>query len=86
MIINFYFHNRLLEKFFNDQDGGSLPGVPRRRRLSLFRTAPYFVFWSAALLPFLVTKWGRSAYWKLWLASSIGTVSYMALLFDRLQG
>ena len=62
-----------------------MPGVPRRRRLPWFRTLPSFVFFMAALLPFLATKWGRSAYWKMWLVSSVGSVSYMMLLFGKVQ-
>ncbi|XP_020622408.1 1-acyl-sn-glycerol-3-phosphate acyltransferase epsilon-like [Orbicella faveolata] len=76
--------DRILNKFYND--GGKMPGVPRKRRLPWSRTFPYFVFWMAALLPFLATKWGRSAYWKMWLVSSFGTVSYMLLLFGKVQG
>ena len=79
-----FFFSRILNKFYND--GGKMPGVPRKRRLPWSRTFPYFVFWMAALLPFLATKWGRSVYWKMWLVSSFGTVSYMLLLFGKVQG
>ncbi|KAJ7377265.1 1-acyl-sn-glycerol-3-phosphate acyltransferase epsilon [Desmophyllum pertusum] len=75
--------DRILNRFYNE--GGKMPGVPRKRRLPWSRTFPYFVFWMAALLPFLMTKWGRSAYWKMWLVSSFGTVSYMMLLFGKVQ-
>lgn len=75
--------DRILNKFYSE--GGQMPGVPRRRRLPWFRTFPSFVIFMAALLPFLMTKWGRSAYWKMWLVSSFGTVSYMMLLFGKVQ-
>lgn len=78
-----FLFSRILNKFYNE--GGKMPGVPRKRRLPWSRTFPYFVFWMAALLPFLATKWGRSAYWKMWLVSSFGTVSYMMLLFGKVQ-
>lgn len=75
--------DRILNRFY--KEGGQMPGVPRRRRLPWMRTFPSFVFFVAALLPFLVTKWGRSAYWKMWLLSSFGTVSYMMLFFGKVQ-
>lgn len=75
--------SRILNKFYND--GGKMPGVPRKRRLPWSRTLPYFVFWMATLLPFLATKWGRSAYWKMWLLSGFGSVSYMMFLFGKVQ-
>ena len=77
----YFLHSRILNRFYSE--GGQMPGVPRRRRLPWFRTFPSFVFFVTALLPFLVTKWGRSAYWKMWLVSSLGTVSYMMLLFGK---
>ena len=80
---DFLFSFRILNKFYSE--GGQMPGVPRRRRLPWFRTFPSFVIFMAALLPFLMTKWGRSAYWKMWLVSSFGTVSYMMLLFGKVQ-
>ena len=78
-----FLFSRILNKFYNE--GGKMPGVPQKRRLPRSRTFPSFVFWMAALLPFLATKWGRSAYWKMWLVSSFGTVSYMMLLFGKVQ-
>lgn len=75
--------SRILNKFY--QEDGKMPGVPRRRRLPWTRTFPYFVFWMATLLPFVMTKWGRSAYWKMWLVTSFGSVSYMMFLFGKVQ-
>lgn len=75
--------DRILNKFY--QEDGKMPGVPRRRRLPWTRTSPYFVFWMATLLPFVMTKWGRSAYWKMWLVTSFGSVSYMMFLFGKVQ-
>ncbi|RMX44317.1 hypothetical protein pdam_00018856 [Pocillopora damicornis] len=75
--------DRILNKFY--QEDGKMPGVPRRRRLPWTRTFPYFVFWMATLLPFVMTKWGRSAYWKMWLVTSFGSVSYMMFLFGKVQ-
>ena len=62
-----------------------MPGVPKRKRLSWFRTTPYFFLWTAILLPFLATKWGRSIYWKMSLITGVGSVAYMALVYDKLQ-
>lgn len=60
-----------------------MPGVPRRRRLPWLRTLPSFMIFMAALLPFLLTKWGRSAYWKMWLLSSVGTFLHDIFLWKR---
>ncbi|XP_029204601.2 1-acyl-sn-glycerol-3-phosphate acyltransferase epsilon-like [Acropora muricata] len=66
--------DRILKRFYSK--GGQMPGVPRRRRLPWLRTLPSFMIFMAALLPFLLTKRGRSAYWKMWLLSSVGTFLY----------
>ncbi|KAK2574644.1 1-acyl-sn-glycerol-3-phosphate acyltransferase epsilon [Acropora cervicornis] len=65
---------KILKRFYSK--GGQMPGVPRRRRLPWLRTLPSFMIFMAALLPFLLTKRGRSAYWKMWLLSSVGTFLY----------
>lgn len=75
--------DRILNKFY--QEDGRMPGVPRKRRLPWTRTFPYFVFWMATLLPFIMTKWGRSAYWKMWLVTSFGSVSYMMFFSGKDQ-
>lgn len=71
--------DRILKRFYST--GGQMPGVPRRRRLPWSRTLPSFMIFMAALLPFLLTKRGRSAYWKMWLLSSVGTFLYDIFLW-----
>ncbi|EDO36141.1 predicted protein [Nematostella vectensis] len=77
--------DQILSRFYNELGGGKFPGVPRQRRLSWLRTTPYLAFWLATLAPFIFTKLGRAAYWKMWLVTGFGSVTYMALLFDKLQ-
>lgn len=84
----FSIKDRLLSQFYSDNEEirGRFPGPRRRKQLPLSRTLPWAMFWIGVLAPFLATKYGRSLYWKGWLAGSVGTVLYMTILYDRLQG
>ena len=79
--------SRLLSQFYSEDSEvqGRFPGPDRKHRIPLARTLSWTMFWASILAPFLVTKYGRSLYLKSWLVGSVGSILYMALLYDRLQ-